>query len=405
SARAVLLRAKTGGCQARLALSFCAASSIVWRQKRTMASPQAGKDGREMMEIKWHRTFSERERPRFDDLPPLNDSGGQRHIYQMSALKNRFLIVDENSHSFTPNREQILDLAEQSADWDQLLTTKTESEKQIATRIWNRDGSRAENCGNGVRCLATLQILRTKAEMQKLPTEIALDIIIENNEPLKTTCLVAPRNESCHQAVISCIDTNAMTHEKIVATAPAHFLINEKINDLQSAAEVSYGNPHLVLFLDDSTSPQKEALQGGKLEADLRDSGIPFYRRGVNISFAQIRTDETAIKALGSKAEERIDLQVWERGAGLIGSCGSGAAATWYAAFKQELIKNNHRSFPGYNEIFNARHAALKPINLEPGPPYGDRDLNAFHAVLNLRGETFYLIGNSQIERAGTLTL
>ncbi len=353
------------------------------------------------------KTFELGETPRFDDLPVLDDSGNQWHIYQMSALGNRFLIVDENTHPFEPTSEQIIDLADKSAEWDQLLAfQEAKYPWQLAVKVWNRDGSRAENCGNGVRCLAALQMFRTQKQ-DEAKRQMEFSISIGNSPLIETRCSIYTIENSRSQSVISHIDYIAMTHEKIPATAPANVLINEKINGVQSAAEVRYGNPHLVLFLDDSTSPQKEALQGGKLEADLRDSGIPFYRRGVNISFAQIRADEAAIKELGSKAKARIDLQVWERGAGLTRSCGSGAAATWHAAFKQKLIDNDYSSWEDPINIFNAFHIALKPIRLKIYVPdffNGELDINAFRAVSAME-MGHYLIGNSQIERGGMLTL
>ncbi len=355
---------------------------------------------RKPTKIEWHKEFQLGETPSFDDMRESVDPARWKRVYQMSALKNRFLIVDENSRIFEPTREQILDLAEQSADWDQLLTTKTESEKQIATKIWNRDGSRAENCGNGVRSLATLEMFRAQDANKPSASEsfMEFNIRIDNDRPIETLCMVAPIKKSRSQSVRSEIDAGAMTHKKIIGTAPAHILITQIIDGVKSAAEVSYGNPHLVLFLDDSTSPQKESLKGKKLEANLRDLSIPFYRHGVNISFAQIRTDEAAIREMGDKAYARIDLQVWERGAGLTESCSSGAVATYYAACMQEQIKKISRG-----NIFSAPHVALKPLALEKDMP-GNRDLNAFHAVA-FDAKAFYLMGETLLERAGTLTL
>ena len=359
--------------------------------------------------IEWHKEFQLARTPSFADLKPLGNSGEQMRVYQMSALGNRFLIVDENTHPFEPTSEQIIDLADKSAEWDQLLTNKVVSRTQITTRVWNRDGSRAENCGNGVRCLATLEMFRSQdANKPSAGARIMeFNIRIDNDRPIETLCTVAPIENSRSESVISRIEPDAMTHEKIIDTAPAHILITQIIDGVKSAAEVSYGNPHLVLFLDNSTSPQKESLKGKDLEPRLRESGIPFYRRGVNISFAQMRTDEAAIKELGSKAKARIDLQVWERGAGLTESCGSGAVATWHAAFKQELVDNDYSSWEDHTNIFNAFHIALKPIRLKIDvSDFFDRewDINAFRAVSTMQ-MGHHLISNSQIERAGTLTL
>ena len=371
-----------------------------------------------MTKIEWHKEFSPAETPTFAELPPIADSEPQWRIYQMSAQGNRFargnnftqgnrfLIIEEpeNAKPFAPAQQQILAIAAWDKGWDQLLTTKSDpTGRALAMKVWNRDSSRAENCGNGALCLAALHMFRAQETNEALGV-LHLTVSIASNSPLQTDCSVAPIANSRSESVVSRIAANAIKHELLAPNSPDLALIRSMIEGVHSAARVHYGNPHLVLFLDDSARPEKEALQGKELEQRLRASGIAFYRDGVNISFAQINRDENAIRELGRNIRQRIDLQVWERGAGLTDACGSGAAAVLYAACQQNLVADGLVP-DGHMEIFNKSHIALKPLALEI-----DRfreipwDMNAFRGVRGASGD-FYLIGNALIEKAGVLHL
>src|SRR2546426_604959 len=77
---------------------------------------------------------------------------------------------------------------------------------------------------------------------------------------------------------------------------------------------VSMGNPHCVVFVDDDVA--------GLALADLgpRFARHPFFPRGVNTEF---------VRPLGP---ERLEMRVWERGAGETMACGTGACAAAVAA-------------------------------------------------------------------------
>jgi diaminopimelate epimerase len=71
---------------------------------------------------------------------------------------------------------------------------------------------------------------------------------------------------------------------------------------------VSMGNPHCVVFVDDVA-----ALPLAELGP--RFASHPFFPRGVNTEFVRV------------VASDRIDMRVWERGAGETMACGTGACA------------------------------------------------------------------------------
>jgi diaminopimelate epimerase len=80
------------------------------------------------------------------------------------------------------------------------------------------------------------------------------------------------------------------------------------------------GNPHAVIFVDDSDPPELRALAerfGPAIET------APMFPRRTNVEFARVRGRE-------------IDLVVWERGVGITLACGTGACATVAAACLEE---------------------------------------------------------------------
>ena len=359
-----------------------------------------------MRELQWNQGFPRDQCPTLVWNPPHLISSQEWHIYQMSALGNRFLIIEEESvKPFAPAQQQILAIAAWDKGWDQLLTykTDTEIEKQLVAKVWNRDGSRAENCGNGVRCLAALHMWHERANNRPFEKS-SLTIIIPGNPSLKTNCEVSPIANSNNASVVSHIAKDSLDHKLIAHNSPEIVLIKSTIEGVVSAARVRYGNPHLVLFLADSARPEKEALKGKELEKQLRTSDIPFYRDGINISFAQINDNEKAHWQLGPNVRERIDLQVWERGVGLTDSCGSGAVAVFFAACEQKLVARDFvRTKNGV--AFSAPHIALKPLALEIGFSHSlSCDMNTFRGALGEDGD-FYLAGDTGIERAGVLHL
>jgi len=79
---------------------------------------------------------------------------------------------------------------------------------------------------------------------------------------------------------------------------------------------VSMGNPHCVLFVDDTATAPVHTL-GPRIETD------PFFPKKVNVEFIQL---------LETAPASRLRMRVWERGSGETAACGTGACAAAVAA-------------------------------------------------------------------------
>ncbi len=197
--------------------------------------------------------------------------------------------------------------------------------------IINSDGSAAEICGNGIRCVA-LSILRQFRLAQKM-----------NELPETLEFISGNRNVVCSflgQSKLSTRDTSwpfvsvnmgsVKLNDETEFYRDAQSAINRVANALklpQLAKDFGVcdiGNRHLVFFLDD-------------INRELLHKVGPAFQRcpewdGINVhlvSDAQIdeRQLTTYANLLGEKPGDAYQAMTWERGAGPTAACGSGACA------------------------------------------------------------------------------
>jgi diaminopimelate epimerase len=172
----------------------------------------------------------------------------------------------------------------------------------------NADGSEAEMCGNGIRCLGKLVYDRgftaetafdvdTRAGVKHLSLEVA-----DGRVATVTVGMGAP----------------AFAKSSIPMRGPAWETFLGEPLDIGNgmtvkASALSMGNPHLVLFLDDDPDRYHVAHIGPNLEHH------ELFPEKTNVEF--VRAEAEGLKA-----------RVWERGSGETMACGTGACAVLVAA-------------------------------------------------------------------------
>ena len=182
---------------------------------------------------------------------------------------------------------------------DGLILVLPSERGDVRMRMYNADGSEAEMCGNGVRCLAKLAY---EAGHARKP-EIAVEVGREGKTrvlPIRVTV----KDDRVEAARVDMGKPEVAAAEETV----------EGVIGLR----VSVGNPHFVVF--DEPSDANVLGLGPKLEM-----ASAFPDRS-NIEFARVKN----IAADGRFAQ--IQLRVWERGSGETLACGTGACATAAAA-------------------------------------------------------------------------
>jgi len=198
-------------------------------------------------------------------------------------------------------------------------------------RMFNADGSEAEMCGNGIRCLAkyvydhglvrkpTLAV-ETGRGVLTLDPEIADGVVrqvrVDMGEPILDKHLIhtnLPGDASRGNAVIDVelpigIELKSPNGGRWFLEGGPERESAKLVRERQKATCVSMGNPHCVLFLSQITNSDVEHL-GPLLEKH------PVFLRRTNVEFVRVnRPDDVTIR-------------VWERGSGETLACGTGACA------------------------------------------------------------------------------
>jgi diaminopimelate epimerase len=216
-----------------------------------------------------------------------------------SALRNDFVILY--------NIDNYLDLSALSiflsdrrdgVGCDQVIFVEDTSNGDFNVRFFNADGSEAEACGNGTRCVAKL--------------------LMDQNETQVVSLRTAGGYLECKKAEGSQISVNMPSPEYNLEINLQEY---QRISD-PDPVFVNLGNPHLVVFADNI---EHVVTLGPLLEEQLYRYDDCFPQK-VNVGFVDIID------------EENINLKVWERGAGLTPACGSGAAAAVIAARMRGLV-------------------------------------------------------------------
>lgn len=185
---------------------------------------------------------------------------------------------------------------------DGLILIKPSEIADCCMDMYNADGSRSEMCGNGIRCVAKYVYDygltdKTSISIETLAGIKYLDLQIENDKvKMVTVNMGAPE----------------LVPEKIPVKSDKDILVDELIEvDGQEYKMtcVSMGNPHCVVFVDDTESFPLETI-GPKFESH------ECFPNRVNAEFIQILDRKT------------VNMRVWERGSGETLACGTGACAS-----------------------------------------------------------------------------
>lgn len=228
---------------------------------------------------------------------------------KMHGLGNDFIVI----YGLREVPERVGELAVRMCDRhfgvgaDGLVFILPSARADCRMRIFNADGSEAEQCGNAIRCVAkyvydhgivdTVQprIETAGAGVQQLTLSVSggkVDAVRVN--------MGAPVLEPAR--IPTTFDGERLVDETIEA-AGRPFRITA----------LSMGNPHCVVFVDDAEAVDLERW-GPALEHH------PLFPNRTNVEFVTVRT------------RRQLHMRVWERGAGPTLACGTGACASLVAA-------------------------------------------------------------------------
>ena len=250
------------------------------------------------------------------------------HFVKMHGLGNDYVYMDGFSTALPTGDAALKRLAAAVSDRhrgigsDGLILILPSSVADIRMRMFNSDGSEAEMCGNGIRCVGRYALTRG---------------LISRSDPSVETGAGIRRLEIAENADMITVDMGEP--EWLPAKIPLNLYLAEGEDFIRRPLRVdgrrwevtclSVGNPHAVLFLPDIAGLDLERL-GPLFEHH------PLFPRRVNTEFIHVRSPES------------LDMRVWERGAGETRACGTGAGAAAVAAMRCGLAARKVRmNLPG----------------------------------------------------------
>ncbi len=231
-------------------------------------------------------------------------------FYKYHGTGNDFVVLDGFSGTPSPTPEQVRAWCRRhtgiGAD-GVIYACPPAAGGDARMRIFNADGSEAEMCGNGIRCLAKFlyervglakseMIIETAAGFKVLRLSVVGGEVLEVEVDMGLPELASP-------------DLPAPDHP----SSPGVVSIDTRESGRVRAFCVSMGNPHCVIEVKNASAAPVATL-GPEIEMH------PLFPRRTNVEFMETRDgDEIAVR-------------VWERGVGETQACGTGACAAAVAA-------------------------------------------------------------------------
>lgn len=230
---------------------------------------------------------------------------------KLHGLGNDFIVVD--AFEVALDEAALPGLARRMCDRhfgvgaDGILLAGPSAEADFRMRLINSDGSEAEHCGNGIRCVAKFiaDSGRTTADRITIETVGRINVLELNRENGKVATVRVDMGEPRFRRA-----------EVPMTGDPDGEAVEEALDvDGQSLAFtcISMGNPHAVTFVDEVESLPLERI------GPLVEHHTVFPRR----------TNTEFIRVINPR---ELQMRVWERGAGETLACGTGACASLVAA-------------------------------------------------------------------------
>ena len=188
-------------------------------------------------------------------------------------------------------------------------------------QMYNKDGSQAQMCGNGIRCVGKYVYDKGLTHKNSITVETLagikkLDFDIKDNKVESVT--VNMGKPIFQENLIPCV---ADTIVKNDVNEISHVRLRVLDKDFDFTC-VSMGNPHAIATVDDVDNFDVEKY-GKIVECDEH------FSQKTNVEFIEILNKST------------IKMRVWERGAGETLACGTGASASAVACILNELVDGN----------------------------------------------------------------
>ncbi len=235
-------------------------------------------------------------------------NGSLIRFTKMHGIGNDFVCVDCLSQSVDESSGLARIICDRhfGVGGDGLILILPSEQADVRMLMFNADGSEAEMCGNGVRCVA----------------KYAHDHGLSRANPLRVETAAGVKTIELHlddagKVAAATVDMGEpiLDPPAIPVNIPQQHVIDLPIRTSKRVFRmtcVSMGNPHAVMFVDDAAEVPLEQV-GPELE------NHPLFPRRINAHFVQVHSDA------------EVTMRTWERGSGITLACGTGASAVCVA--------------------------------------------------------------------------
>lgn len=186
---------------------------------------------------------------------------------------------------------------------DGLVLIEPSRKADFAMRMFNRDGSEGEMCGNAVRCIAKY-VYENKITQKK-------QLLLETKAGIKKLYLHTEHN-TVDRITVDMGEPVFRTNS-VKSPLDKHIRIDGKVYFMTC---ISVGNPHAVFFTEKLSGVPLKKI-GPKIECH------PYFPGKTNVEFVQVINPH------------KIKVRVWERGSGETMACGTGACAAAMACIRK----------------------------------------------------------------------
>jgi diaminopimelate epimerase len=271
-------------------------------------------------------------------------------FHKMHGAGNDFVLLDlrEQDYPLDPGRAGLISDRHRGVGCDQILVVRKPArpENVACYEIWNSDGSQALQCGNGARCIGLYLELNGEIDGEPFALESPSGNILM---------------QQCADGQFE-VDMGVPDFEP--ARVPLDLVPDDGRYRLESSwgqlefGAVSMGNPHALVLIDDIDNARIQDIGAFISTHEL-------FPEGCNVGFAQVEN------------RGKIQLRVYERGAGETLACGSGACAA------VALLRQSGRVDDVVDVLLPGGHLVIKwPGNHQPVKMKGPAE-HVFRGTLN----------------------
>lgn len=212
---------------------------------------------------------------------------------------------------------------------DGVIFINPSEEADFEMEMYNADGTRAQMCGNGIRCVGKFVYDKGLTDSRQITVISAgsvkqLELMVEGDlQSSADGAGMEPADRGSVKRVRVNMGSPVLEPEKIPVVSDSETVVNEPIyvEDAEYRMTcVSMGNPHAVVFMEDVAN------------LDIASVGSLFENH-------QVFPNRTNTEFVEVVDRTHVNMRVWERGTGETLACGTGCCATVVAGVLNGLTE------------------------------------------------------------------